>query len=457
MSLHADVEASPSEKLKELSHSGHKETLAEFIDSLGGREAIHAIFRLDPEDRDVVLRNLSPAEAADFIEEIPDELAADLIERLPAAEAAAIVTELRSDDRADVLGDMDEQSAEKILGELEPEDAERIRQLTSYPDDVAGGLMATEYLAFDKKVMVGAAAEKIAQVSGLSDEPADEQAYVISAAAALVGAVTLNDLVLADQSTPLSAMMETVPSLSGDASIDDVRAVFEEHEVPAVPVVDEHNRIIGVVSHEALLEAIAERADIDQLKSRGIVSGDEIRTMPLMLRSRRRLSWLSVNIVLNVMAASVIALYEETLTAVIALAVFLPIVSDMSGCSGNQAVAVSLRELTLGVIKPFEVIRVWIKEVSVGIVNGLALGVLLGAAAWLWKGNPYLGVVVGGALWLNTIVAVSVGGVVPLVLKRFGVDPAIASGPILTTVTDMFGFFLVLSFAAAMLPLLLVP
>jgi magnesium transporter len=173
--------------------------------------------------------------------------------------------------------------------------------------------------------------------------------------------------------------------------------------------------------------------------------------MPLLRRCRRRLSWLSINIVLNIIAASVIAAYQDTLAAVIALAVFLPIISDMSGCSGNQAVAVSMRELTLGVLRPSDVVRTWVKEVTVGILNGLALGVLLGLAAFVWRGNGYLGLVVGAAMALNTIIAVSIGGVIPLLLKRLRFDPALASGPILTTVTDMCGFFLVLSFATLML------
>ncbi|NNK33873.1 MAG: magnesium transporter, partial [Xanthomonadales bacterium] len=174
-----------------------------------------------------------------------------------------------------------------------------------------------------------------------------------------------------------------------------------------------------------------------------------------LLRSRRRLSWLSANIGLNIIAASVIAVYEDTLSAVIALAVFLPIVSDMSGCSGNQAVAVSMRELTLGAAEPRDVARVWGKEVSVGLINGSVLGLLLGLAAWAWKGNPLLGMVVGAALALNTVLAVSIGGTVPLLLKRFGVDPAVASGPLLTTITDMCGFFLVLSLASMVLPSLI--
>jgi magnesium transporter len=185
----------------------------------------------------------------------------------------------------------------------------------------------------------------------------------------------------------------------------------------------------------------------------GIV-GEELRMMPVSLRARRRLSWLSINIFLNIVAASVIAIYQDTISAVIALAVFLPIVSDMSGCSGNQAVAVSLRELTLGIVEPEDVWRVWMQEVAVGLLNGLALGALIAAAAYLWNGNAWLGGVIGAALALNTVVAVSIGGTVPLLLKRFGADPAVASGPVLTTITDMCGFFLVLGLATLALPLL---
>jgi magnesium transporter len=184
----------------------------------------------------------------------------------------------------------------------------------------------------------------------------------------------------------------------------------------------------------------------------GIVGGEELRTLPLRVRSVRRLSWLTVNILLNVLAASVIAFHQDTLQQVIALAVFLPIISDMSGCSGNQAVAVSMRELSLGFVRPRELWRVLGKEASVGIINGLVLGALLGVVGWLWQGNWMLGAVVASALAINTLVAVCFGGTIPLILKGVGQDPALASGPILTTVTDMSGVFLVLSIAGAVLP-----
>jgi magnesium transporter len=197
-----------------------------------------------------------------------------------------------------------------------------------------------------------------------------------------------------------------------------------------------------------ILGAQTERVTQEHLETQGIVGGDELRTMPVLLRARRRLSWLSVNILLNIVAASVIAFNQDVLSSVIAMAVFLPIISDMSGCSGNQAVAVSMRELSIGAVTPGEVFRVLRQEISVGLINGLMLGLLIGLAAFMWKGNIYLGLVVGSALTINTIFAVSIGGTVPLILKGFKIDPALASGPILTTITDMLGFFLALTFAA---------
>jgi magnesium transporter len=221
-----------------------------------------------------------------------------------------------------------------------------------------------------------------------------------------------------------------------------------------MPVVDAEDRLVGVVRRASVRDAVSKSSTSIFLKFSGIIGGEELRTLPLHVRSGRRLSWLSINIVLNIIAASVIAMYQETLAAAIALTVFLPMISDMSGCSGNQAVAVSMRELTLGLVRPRELMRVILKESSVGVINGVALGLLLGAVAFLWKGNPYLGFVVGVALAANTLIAVTLGGALPLILKRFKFDPALVSGPILTTVTDMCGFFIVLSLATVLLPLL---
>jgi len=441
------------ELLAKLTASGDAKRLEAYVEQIGPSEAFRALLRLDPEEREKVLTTLSPEEAAGLIEEIPDEHASDLIEQLPAKDAASILSEMDVDDQVDVIGDMHEEDAEAILAEMAPEDAADVRRLIRYDPDVAGGLMSTDYLAYGEAALVGDVIDDLSKRAEERDEAEHEaHVYVVSASRKLIGVLDLRDLVLARRTTPLAAILKSSLYVRAEATLDELETFFERHPFHAVPVVDEHQELVGVVGRDEVAEAAANRADAEYLKSKGIIGGDEIRSLPVLTRSGRRLSWLSLNIVLNIIAASVIALYFDTLSAAIALAVFLPIVSDMSGCSGNQAVAVSMRELSLGIVKPFEVLRVWLQEIQVGVLNGVALGVLLGVVAWLWKGNPWLGGVVGGALAINTLVAVSLGGTVPLLLKRMGIDPAVASGPILTTVTDMCGFFLVLSLATLVLP-----
>lgn len=445
----------PWERLRELALSRDRPGLEAFLAELPLGDTVRTLYRLNDDERTLLLTTLDPSDAAELIEDVPDEHAADLVEQLAPASAASILQELDSDDRADLLGDIEDEEAEAILAAMPPAQAEEARRLADYDPLSAGGLMMTEVFLFSDVARVG---DVLAQFTSDTDDferYRGQHPYIISASGELVGVVSLRNLLLSPRHMLLTAIMTSPLSVTADWPLDRLEELFDTYGFLGVPVVDEANRLLGVVSRSAVAEAALQQSDADQRKLQGVVS-DELRSMPLAIRARRRLSWLSINIVLNMVAASVIALYEDTLEAVIALAVFLPIVSDMSGCSGNQAVAISLRELALGIIKPIDAGIVWLKEVSVGLINGLALGLLLGIAAWVWKGNAALGLVVGGALALNTVIAVSIGGTVPLVLKRLGVDPAVASSPILTTVTDMAGFFLVLSFATAMLPLLTV-
>jgi len=446
-----EIETYPWERMRDIANTGDVSGLEAYLDSLEPSEAVRAILRLDPAAQEKVLTTLSPAASADLMEDVPDEQAADILENMQPKDAAEIVNEMVSDEQADLLAKLEEGNARAILREMTVEDAEEARELARYADDVAGGLMVTEFFKFHEDVSVGEALDAINAMAEDIDEYFKRYAYVVSALDRVVGVVEVRDLVLSPRYMPVADVM--VPSLfvTNEPPLSELKSFFDARSFAAVPVVDRRGRLLGIVRRAGVQAALSEQAERDMLRMQGIVGGDEIRDLPTATRFRRRISWLSVNILLNVAAASVIALYIDTLGAVIALAVFLPIISDMSGCSGNQAVAVSMRELTLGIVKPFEVFRVWAKEISVGALNGVALGVLLGGVAWAWKGNPALGLVVGGALALNTMVAVSIGGTVPLLLKRFGIDPAVASGPILTTVTDICGFFLVLSFATLML------
>ncbi len=441
----------PWEMLLDLAADGDAEALDRALDQMTTGEQALALSRMSDEQQAQILTILSAVDAAEVISHLGETQAAGMIESLLASDAAAIVAELDSDRQADLLGDLDDELAEAILSKLPSAEAIIARQLVAYDDDTAGGLMKSEFLRFDDQLT---AAELINTIGANVDNYRDldvQYAYLCNSEGRLTGVLPMRDLLFARRIQPVHELMITNPlSVQATLPLERLIEMFDTHHFLGVPVVDAEQCLIGVVHREAVDYEASRRMETDYLKSQGIVS-EELRTMPLWDRARRRLSWLSINVVLNVGAASVIAGFQDTLEQVIALAVFLPIISDMSGCSGNQAVAVSMRELSLGLVRPNELARVWLKELGVGLINGLALGLLVAVVATFWNGNPFLGLVVGFALFANTIIAVSIGGTVPLVMKRFGVDPAVASGPLLTTVTDMCGFFLVLGIATMMI------
>jgi len=442
----------PWEKLSELIATDDPEQINLFLNSINPSDTALAVSRLTATEQNRLMTLLSPEDAADVIEDISDTQGADLIEDLSPLQAAAILEELDSDHVADLLGELDEEDAQAIIEQMAPEEAEEARQFLAYPSDTAGGLMLSEYLDFRSEQKVQ---DVLDDLQANREEYADynvQYLYVTDDDNRLLGVLRMRDLLFPRRTATLGSLMISNPfKVSVDTSLAGLRNFFEEHNLFGVPVVDADSCLLGIVLPAAVEEASQKQSTQEFLGLSGIIGGEEFRSMPLLGRAGRRLSWLSLNIVLNILAASVIAIYQDTLAAVITLAVFLPMVSDMSGCSGNQAVAVSMRELSLGLVRPTELLRVLAKEASLGVINGLALGVLLGGIAYLWKGSPYLGLVVGGALAVNTVVAVSLGGLIPLLLKRIKLDPALVSSPLLTTVTDMCGFFFVLSFATLVL------
>ncbi|WP_136796515.1 magnesium transporter [Desulfosediminicola ganghwensis] len=443
----------PWETLSQLIQDRRDSEIVQFIESLSVSETARAISRLKEVERENLISLLNPEDAAEIIKEIPESQAAEIVGNISTGQAAAIMEELNSDHLVDVLAEMGTDKSESILSEMAQEDAEEARTLLNYAPDVAGGLMISEYLAYRADDTIG---DVLADLQDNQEKYKDynvQYFYVLDSEEKLVGVLRMHNLLFPARKTRLEEIMIHPPlSVSGQATLLELKDFFDEHKLFGVPVVDSDQHLLGVVLPSAVEEGVNRQRTKAYLRLSGIIGGEEFRTMPLTIRSGRRLTWLSMNIVLNIIAASVIAMYQDTLAAVITLAVFLPMVSDMSGCSGNQAVAVSMRELSLGLVKPREILWVILKETRVGIINGIVLGGLLGMAAFLWQGNMWLGIVIGGALAANTLVSVTIGGVLPLILKQVKIDPALVSSPLLTTVTDMCGFFFVLSFASAVLP-----
>ncbi|MDJ0623808.1 MAG: magnesium transporter [Desulfocapsaceae bacterium] len=450
--METNVLENPWEKLSEYLVTGDQQQIIDFLDTLTPSDTALAVSRLSDDEQSRLLTLLRPENAAEVLEDFSDALTVDVIGELEPSTVASIFEELDRDHAADLLGELDEEDANSIIDEMAPQDAEEVRALLQYAPDTAGGLMISEFLEYRSGQTVQ---DVLNDLQANREKYADydvQYLYVTDDKKRLQGVLRMRDLLFPDRSTKLDQVMITKPFMVNvEDSLDKLRNFFEDHNLFGVPVVDSELCLQGVVLPEAVEEAKKKKSIHQFLGFSGIIGGEEFRSMPLMVRSGRRLSWLSLNIILNIIAASVIAMYQDILAAAIVLAVFLPMVSDMSGCSGNQAVAVSMRELSLGLVRPVELFWVLTKEASVGVINGISLGCLLGAVAYLWKGNFFLGLVVGGAMAMNTLVAVSLGGTIPLLLKRLKLDPALVSSPLLTTVTDMCGFFFVLSFASLVL------
>ena len=441
--------------VEEMVSEGQIEQVDELLGQQLPASRLILLSRLSRDARRALFLGLEAEKAADYLHDIPEIQALGILEKLEPEKAANILEELPKDEQADLVGELSVETQESILSEMDEEVAEEVRELIDFDDDEAGGMMIVEYVSVPVHWSVGDVTSKLQQESGVFSDYDVQYIYVVknekessNATGQLVGVLRLRDLVMSPADRQIEEVMIPKPLVAGiHDELKDLHQFFVEHQFLGVPVTDDSGQLVGVLRRSDVEERMADRYAEDYLKSQGIVD-EELRTMPLGLRSRRRLSWLSINIVLNIIAASVIAFYQQTLEQVIALAVFLPIISDMCGCSGNQSVAVSMRELSLGLVRPAEVWRVWFKDFGVALINGFCLGVLIGTVAYLWQGNIFLSGVVGIAMMANTLIAVSLGGVLPLVMRLLKMDPALASGPILTTVTDMCGFFLVLSLAS---------
>ena len=333
------AQVEPAERLGNLVADDPSAVDAYLANLSGGADVVRAMFRLDEATRHAVLVALAPETAAQFIEDVPDVVAADLIETLPVDEAASIVTALPSHEQADVLAAVDDADMHRILGAMTPASAAAARELMRHAAQSAGGLMVREFLAFPGATSVHQVLDTLTLDNRDLSRYLRHDVYVVTEGGGLIGVARTDELVGAAPGATIGEIMRRPTVVNAEADLTTADACLEEADALSLPVTDDAGRMLGVLERSHVDDALVERVTDDHLKSHGIVGGEELRSMPLASRSGRRLSWLSINIALNMISVSVIAAFEETLSAVIALAVFLPIVSDMSGCSGNQAVA----------------------------------------------------------------------------------------------------------------------
>ncbi|MEM6553412.1 MAG: magnesium transporter [Planctomycetota bacterium] len=455
-----DVQDNPSidteawVELDRLIGSGHAAAVVAFLRLLPPGDTGYTVTHLSEERRGVLLEMLSaeaPEFAADLLEHLDDGYVAEIIQDVEPAVAAAIVDEMDSDEQADVLGVVPEAFQERVLEAMSPEEADDVRQRLEYAPDVAGGLMITEYLSYLDTDDVKSVRHDLRRNRERYNEYEVRYLYCNDTSERFSGVVPMRELVMAQPGERLHEWAVKDPiAVRDDTELDDLKDLFDRIDLSALPVLNHSGELVGVIQRSAVQEAVGDVAKADFGKFAGLIAGEELRTMAAWRRAVRRLMFLLPIMVLMLVSASIIALFEPTVAELPILAAFLPVVAGICGSGGNQAVAVSMREVSLGLIGPRDLVFVLGRELAVAVPIGVLMGGVMGVVVWVWRGDVALALAVGGAIPVGVSVAKVVGGTVPLVLRKVGLDPAMASGPLVTTVVDLVAFFSVLVLAAGL-------
>jgi magnesium transporter len=382
--------------------------------------------------------------AMEAVSELGPEAGAALLATRSAEEVAKLVQEIPSDDAAALVAHLPEELSAAVLDLMRPKESGVVENLLEYDDKTAGRIMNPNVFALREDLTVG---EAITEMQIHRDVEMVFYLYVVDERRHLVGVVSLRRLLLVSPETPLKRIMTTdLITARVDTYQEEVARQVAAYNLLAIPVVDEENKLVGIITVDDVIDVIKEEATEDINRLAG-VAGDERAFTPAMESLRKRLPWLGVNLVTAFLAAAVVALFESTIDLFPVLAIFMPIVAGMGGNAGTQTLTVVVRGIALGELTWSNSRKALLKEIVVGIGNGVALGVVAALVVWATRGNPVLGVVLGLAMIINMFVAAAAGTLVPLGLRAANVDPALASSVFITTMTDVFGFFSFLGLA----------
>lgn len=425
------------------------------------QEAIAALIKLHPADRADAFSDLDGDDQAALLPQLDIQSTADLLEELEDDEAANVAIGLPTDYLADVLDEMEPDEAADVLGDLPPthaaaalaemEDAEEVIPLLSYPDETAGGLMTTSYLAINPTNTASEAIDFLREIS--PDEETPYYLYVVDQNKRLVGIVGMRDLIIADPEAQIQAFMdqEVILTTTGTDQ-EDVARAMSHYDLAAMPVIDETGVIQGVITHDDLVDVLEDEATEDIYRLANVPDPDLSIDSPVKISVRKRLPWLYLNTLTALFAAWVISNFEGLFQQVAVLAVFQSVVAGMGGNAATQSLAMIVRAIALDEISSRAAWRPLLRQVAAGIIQGLAVGVVVGLGVYIWKGNAFLGLILGLALIGNLIIAAIVGTLIPLGLKALKLDPALASSVLVTAVTDSAGFAIFLGLATLFLP-----
>ena len=429
--------------------SGRLGPVRRMVNALSAAEIGNLLESLPPAKRSVVWGLVDPADDGEVLVHVGDEVRESLIAEMDQDELVAAVEDLDIDDLADLVEDLPDTVIDEVLKSMDRENRERLEQVLSYDEDTAGRLMNPEVVTVRADTSVDVVLRYLRLRGELPDNT--DHLYVVNKRHQLMGWVALQDLVTHESGTPVNQLIDDeLESIHVDDSSEEVARRFSDNDWVSAPVVDDGNVLMGRITIDDVVDIIRDQAEHQALSAAGL-DEDEDLFSPVSRAFRRRLIWLGVNLLTAFLAASVVGRFEGSIQQLTALAVLMPIIAGMGGNAGTQVLTLMVRGIALGQIASSNIPTLVWKEVRVAVINGLILGAALGLVVLVWFRNPALAGVIAVALTVNFSFAALGGVLVPVTLKRFGFDPALAGGVILTTITDTLGFLTFLGLATLIL------
>jgi magnesium transporter len=399
---------------------------------------------LQPDERLQLVATLGPAFDPEALSELDEGVRDQLLRDLPQATVAKAVAALETDDAAYLLESLDETARAGILARIPTVERVALERNLEYPEDTAGRLMQTDFVAVPPFWTVGQVIDHMREADDLPDTFSD--IYVVDATYHVVGSVDLSRLLRTKREVAVKTIMDSGRQVVlATADQEEVARQFERYDLKSAPVVDANKRLVGVVTVDDVVEVIHEEAEEDLRRLGGV--GDESVMDTVIDTVRNRFAWLLINLGTALLASSVIKLFDATIAQMVALAVLMPVVASMGGNAATQTMTVTVRALATRDLGPANRLRVITREASVGLINGVVFAAIVGLVVLFWFGVGTLGVVIALAMICNFLAAALAGILIPLALARFGYDPAVASGVFVTMVTDVVGFFAFLGLA----------
>ena len=425
--------------------SGTASDVAAVLADISPGDIAHLISSSPPSTRDELWTLLDHEQEADVLNELPDDIRNTFLAELQPEAVAEIISQLDDDDVADILHELPQADTDKILGSLTDDDRDRFETALSYPDDVAGGLMSTDTLTIRADLSMDVVLRYLRRHTRLPENT--DSLIVVNRDYKYVGLLPVRTLLVSDPHVSVREMMKTEREpLDAMTSADEVARRFERNDWISAPVVDPQGKLLGRITIDDVVDVIREQADHSLAVMAGLGDGDVFTTV--LATAPQRAIWLAINLATAILAASVIAFYQDTIEKVVALAVLMPIVASMGGIAGTQSLTVLIRAMAMGQINDRTEIWLVRREIFVSIISGLIWAFVIAVIAAYWFDDTTLGLIIAFAIIINLITAGIAGASLPLILDRLRIDPALAGGVVLTTITDVVGFFAFLGVAA---------